>query len=330
MRIRLDQASEMSSGPSTIIERLHSGKVVPIISSALTHAVLFGDDDTPVQTYADFYKYPLQERNLAQITQFRAITDTHIRDLLVLREEYLSFIKSKLFEQAKQTGVSQEKLDEVDAEFESLTLSQLSMRLGYPPSTDERSQPFLLLAAMKLPIYITTSYHGLMEDALRRNGVDPQTDYARWNQKLVNNPSILRSGYEPTPQEPLVYHLHGWETVPESLVLTEDDYYRFLMACAQDDGKATDPVHDRVRRELSLSSLLLLGYHLRSEEFRSLFWGLIVTRTDKKASVVSIHLKPSQVEQQYVEKYLQREHNCEVTWGDVRTYLQELYQGFAA
>jgi hypothetical protein len=326
-RIRLDQAGAGSQqGESTIVERLRSGKAVPILSSTLVNDRLLGGEEALVQAYADFYKYPLAERNLAEITQYRGITDERIRDPLMLREEYLTFAKSRLFDLAEKSGLSAERRAEVDAEFDTLLLDEMSQRLGYPPSQDDQSNPFLLLAALKLPIYLTTSYHSLLEDALQRNGCQPQSDYCRWNQKLVNEPSVLRKGFEPSVTQPLVYHLHGWETMPESLVLTEDDHYRFLMACAQDAGKSTDPVHDRVRRELSLSSLLLLGYSLRSVEFRSLFWGLIVTRSDKKASVVSIHLKPNPVEQQYLEKYLQKDHNFEVSWGDVGAYLQKLYQ----
>jgi len=220
-------------------------------------------------------------------------------------------------------------LDEVDHQFDSLSLTEIGAQLDYPPVADERSHPFLLLAALGLPIYLTTDFHSLLENALRRAGCDPQTDYCRWNQKLVDLPTVFKESYEPSRQKPLVYHLHGWEGEPESLVLTDDDHYRFLMQCAQNAGKDTDPVHGRVRRELSLSSLLLVGYTLRSEEFRSLFWGLIDTRSDKKASVVEIHLKPSPVEQRYVEKYLQKDHNLEVCWDDILTYLQQLYQAVA-
>ncbi|MEZ4860735.1 MAG: SIR2 family protein [Caldilineaceae bacterium] len=206
----------------------------------------------------------------------------------------------------------------------------MCQQLAYPARVDERHDPFLLVAALGLPIYLTTDFHGLLANALRRAGCDPQIDYCRWNQKLIDLPSVLREGYTPTRQQPLVYHLHGWDGEPESMVLTDDDHYRFLMPCAQSAGKETDPVHSRVRRELSLSSLLLVGYSLRSAEFRSLFWGLIDTLSDKKASVVEIHLKPSAVEQAYYAKYLQKDHNLEVCWDDIDTYLYELYQEVAA
>lgn len=329
-RILTNQPVMDNAAQPTIIDRLRSGKAVPIIGSALTHDFLFSGVDALAKAYADYNKYPLTERSLAQVTQFKAIQDDAIRDSLTLREHYLTFVKSRLYELAQVAGIKQEALDGVDAQFDDLSLSQMSAQLNYPLVAEEQRQPFLLLAALNLPIYLTTDYHALLENALRRAGRDPQTDYCRWNQKLVGLPSILSGGYIPTRAQPLVYHLHGWEGEPESMVLTDDDHYRFLMQCAQNAGKDTDPVHGRVRRELSLCSLLLLGYTLRSEEFRSLFWGLIDTRSDKKASVVEIHLKPSQVEQRYLEKYLQKDHNLEVCWDDIHTYLQTLYREVTA
>ncbi len=300
------------------------------MSGALAQDLVFAGYDAVVKAYGDYNKYPLSERSLAQVTQFKAIQDDTIRDALTLRENYLTFIKSRLFERAQAARVNQDALDEVDHQFDRLSLSQMCEQLHYPTVDDEQKDPFLLLANLSLPIYLTTDFHGLLTNALRRAGCEPQIDYCRWNQKLINLPSVLRTGFEPTRQKPLVYHLHGWDGEPESMVLTEDDHYRFLMQCAQNAGKDTDPVHGRVRRELSLASLLMLGYSLRSEEFRSLFWGLIDTRSDKKASVVEIHLKPSRVEQIYLEKYLQKDHNLTVCWDDIHTYLQELYRGVSA
>lgn len=329
-RIRTDQPLSDPTPQPTIVERLRSGKAVPIIGSALTQDLLFGGQDAVVKAYGEYNQYPLTELTLAQVTQFKGIQDVAIRDALALREHYLRFIKSRLFELAQAAHVKQEALDGVDQQFDDLHLSQICAQLTYPAIADPQQDPFLLLANLGLPIYLTTDFHGLLANALRRAGCDPQIDYCRWNQKLINLPSLLKAGYEPTRQKPLIYHLHGWEGEPESMVLTDDDHYRFLMQCAQNAGKDTDPVHGRVRRELSLSSLLLLGYSLRSEEFRSLFWGLIDTRSDKKASVVEIHLKPSAVERAYLEKYLQRDHNLEACWDDIHTYLQALYRAVSA
>ena len=67
---------------------------------------------------------------------------------------------------------------------------------------------------------------------------------------------------QPSKEQPLVYHLHGFDQYPESLVLTEDDYLEFLVAISSDKGRNTDPVPKPVREALVESSLLLLGHSL--------------------------------------------------------------------
>ena len=42
-------------------------------------------------------------------------------------------------------------------------------------------------------------------------------------------PARRQRGFVPTPANPLVYHLHGHLEMPQSLVLTEDDYLEFLV-----------------------------------------------------------------------------------------------------
>ena len=42
--------------------------------------------------------------------------------------------------------------------------------------------------------------------------------------------------YRPGRDQPLVYHMHGFDEYPASLVLTEDDYLEFLVAILRDKG----------------------------------------------------------------------------------------------
>jgi hypothetical protein len=207
----------------------------------------------------------------------------------------------------------------------------MSEHLGFPGYGDERSHPLLLLANLEVPIYLTTGYHETLEAALRKAGKEPRTDFCRWHKNIEAGeryPSVFDGTYEPNKQEPLVYHLHGLERHEDSLVLTEDDYLKFLVACAQNLGKNTDPVHSRVRQALSDSSLLLLGYELQEWDFRSLFWGLVVQRTRSLTSVVSIQLEPSEIEKKYLEKYLAA-YDFKVVWAGFRDYVASLYKAVA-
>ena len=326
-RIKTAQSEDRAPATwqQTIVERIRAGKLVPILGHATEDDLALGGHAALVQAYADYSRCPPDRRGLAEIAQYRGIVDESLTDALALKEDYVKFVKSRLYDLAEAGGVGQGTLDEVDAQFDGFKLAQMSDHLGFPRYDDGHGNPLELLANFDLPIYLTTGYHELLEAALRKAGKRPRTDFCRWHKAIESYPSVFDGRYEPSKQEPLVYHLHGIDRYEDSLVLTEDDTLRFLVACAQDLGKNTDPVHSRVRQALSDSSLLLLGYELQGWDFRSLFWGLIVQRTRSLASVVSIQLAPSEVEQKYLEKYLAN-YDFKVVWAGFQEYVVDLFK----
>jgi hypothetical protein len=96
----------------------------------------------------------------------------------------------------------------------------------------------------------------------------------------------------------------------------------FLIAVSQNIGRDTDPVPRRVRQAMADSSLILLGYSLQNLDFKVIFWGLIKPRPIQQTSV-SIQLTPSDVEKNYLQKYL-NEFEFKIYWGDIHQYTQAL------
>ena len=106
-------------------------------------------------------------------------------------------------------------------------LLQAVFEKAEPPDFRAPDEPHGVLADLDLPIYITTNYDGLMLGALRDREKDPIRELCGWNELVrMASPSALDDGVVPTPARPLVYHLHGHSDVPQSMVLTEDDYLR--------------------------------------------------------------------------------------------------------
>src|SRR5262249_53767839 len=70
----------------------------------------------------------------------------------------------------------------------------------------------------------------------------------------------------PTEAAPLVYHLFGNFQDMDGVVLTEDDYFDFLIDMASDRRQ----VPSGVLRALTRSSLLFLGFRLEEWDFRIL------------------------------------------------------------
>ena len=99
----------------------------------------------------------------------------------------------------------------------------------------------------------------------------------------------------------------------------------FLVAISQNVGRGVDPIPRRIRQAMADSSLALFGYNLREWDFKVIFWGLIKPRPLQQTSV-SVQLAPSEIEQEYLKKYLS-EFEFKVYWGDVHEFAEELYRG---
>jgi len=324
-RIRTGQRKVARTWQQVIIERIKAGKVVPLISNVGSNDLVLGGNADLINAYATYINYPLPDKdNLPQMAQFISVTDENVTDPRVVKEDYINFVKNRLFDIAERDGTDEDALAEIEERFDDVDFSEFSETLGYPRFSPDQINPLLILAEFPLPIYLTTSYHNFIEVALRRAGKNPRTEICRWHKGLESIPSVFDNDYQPTKDEPLVYHLHGFDAHPGSLILTEDDYMEFLVAISQNVGRGTDPIPRRIRQAMADSSLVLLGYNLRSWDFRVLFWGLIKPRPLQQTSV-SLQLSPNDVEKKYLQKYL-NEFEFKVYWGDIYQYTQELRQ----
>lgn len=324
-RIRTGQRKVARTWQQVIIERIKAGKVVPLISNVVSNDLVLGGNADLINAYATYINYPLPDKdNLPKMAQFISVTDENVTDPRVVKEDYINFVKNRLFDIAERDGTDEDALAEIEERFDDVDFSEFSETLGYPRFGRDQTNPLLILAEFPLPIYLTTSYHNFIEVALRRAGKNPRTEICRWHKGLESIPSVFDNDYQPTKDEPLVYHLHGFDAHPGSLILTEDDYMEFLVAISQNMGRGTDPIPRRIRQAMADSSLVLLGYNLRSWDFRVLFWGLIKPRPLQQTSV-SLQLSPNDVEKKYLQKYL-NEFEFKVYWGDIYQYTQELRQ----
>lgn len=316
-----------------IVGRIKIGKVVPVISNEIINDLLLGGQADLIKGYAEYIEYPLDSGDdLLLMTKFKRINGEI--DDFTLKSDYLNYLKNRVYGLAEADGAAEDSLAAAEDEVDQVSFSTFAEHLGYPRFSSPQDDPFLILADLPLPIYLTTCHHDFVEVALLRAGKTPRPEICRWQRGLEGLPSVFETNsqlepgkpYQPTPQEPLVYHLHGLDERPDSLVLTEDDYLQFLIAMARDkNDQAKDPVPVRVRQAIADSALLLLGYNLSGWAFRSLFWGLI-KETVPHTGVFTIQLEPTPVQKKYFEDYLKREASFESYWGDIRQYTRELYQ----
>jgi hypothetical protein len=330
-RFKVGKLQQKKMGWSeTIIERIHSGKVLPVIGNSIANEILFGSHEDIVEGWAEYIDYPRANKHqLTQVTQFTSIIlkgDDEIKaDDVYIKEVYLDFLK-----QAVSSMADEELLEDLqeDPSTATLSFSEVAERLELPDFSNGRDNPLLLLADLPLPIYLTTSYHNLLEAALRRANKDPKTVICYWDPRLRSISSVFDTdaGYHPDPLKPLVYHLFGFDKYPSSLVITEDDYLDFLVNISQD----WDGIPLPVRQALADSSLLLLGYGLRHWDFRVLFRGLVRSSIDqRRPKSVAIQVRAGdEDEANYLKNYLVQEGDFEIYWGETVDFVKELHQGW--
>src|SRR3989442_10680508 len=132
----------------------------------------------------------------------------------------------------------------------------------------DEAEPHRVLANLPLPIYITTNPVNLLAEALSVAGdppKDPQVVLCRWKDEADWPPSIYdrEPDYRPSPERPLVYHLFGQVKTRDSVVLTEDDYFDYLIGVTKND----EIIPPAVVRAWSDSALLFLGFQVDDWNF---------------------------------------------------------------
>jgi hypothetical protein len=155
------------------------------------------------------------------------------------------------------------------------------------PDFKKPDEPHMVLARLKLPLYITTNYDNFMVDAIRECQNDPNQDHCRWKEEI--EPSRLDSSYRPNRANPLVFHLYGHIGNRDSLVLTERDYMEFLINVSKNE----DLISGIIQKAISTTSLIFLGYHLDDWDFQILYHMIVkyLERNSRK-SFMSVQLVP--------------------------------------
>ncbi len=190
-----------------------------------------------------------------------------------------------------------------------------------------------VLADLTLPIYITTNYDDFMYQALIKKNRNARQVLCLWKDTLKLNYKKAWGwdlNYVPTPEKPVVFHLHGHLQVPESLVLTEDDYLDFLINIKQNRTL----IPERIQEAISGASVLFLGYSLADTNFRVLFRSLAYYLGRNQVKHMSVQLVPGeqgleQEELERVREYLKKyfnDQNIQVFWGTCEKFAQNLRQ----
>lgn len=341
-----------------ILPLINQGKVIPIVSNAFCMKPIFSFVDesmdeaseTPdreggeltideriTQAWAEFIDYPMQDNyNLARVAQYHLVEEKD--NPYLARKKYVDFIKGLLLSLLEDNENYKGRVSQLKLEAKVRNFSDIVDNLGLPHYPKKNENPLHLLAQLRLPIYVTTSYYDFLERAIEaETGYKPRTQICFWSEEIsdARPEHLLDHDFEPSPECPMVYHLYGLENYPKTLVLSEDDYIRFLISVLRHTDNLNPLVPHSLAIKLIESKLLLLGYQLIDWDFRALFRFLSEIRKGvnkglERGIVIQFN-QPSKPEFgagtrtiDYLRDYFNQE-NFEVQWRNVDTFVQELW-----
>jgi len=240
---------------ASLIDAIETKRCTPVIGPGLADSTL-GSRIELASRWVDRWEMPLwpsSQQSLTTVAQYlrvqtaRQVPPNMLANYLVttLREQYGSELPPEWFD---------------DEDLERI-INALGEQAQARPD-----DPYRVVSSLNLPIYVPSSWTGLLDERLRIAGRTPSSKYFDWRNLL---PVDQTDDERPRPESPLVYHLFGRLDEPESLVLTEDDHFEWL--CAWVDKR--DLIPKPVSRALTRRSLLFLGYRLEDWDFRVLFQG---------------------------------------------------------
>lgn len=304
----------------SLMDDIREGLCLPILGTGVTDSLLGSRRDI-AQRWASTFNFPMApyyRGNLPQVAQYLSVTLTtrfpRTRLMEYLRTSLLERYGAQLPEAVK-TGP-----------LEELIAAAWSVR-----HRDHPDDPITVLARLPIPIYVTTHITDLLADALREAGRDPVVELCRWTDDVSWPDSALEADpdYQPSAARPLVYHLFGHLSRPQSVVLTEDDYFDFLINVSEDKAR----IPPLVRRRFADRGLMFLGFSVEDWDFRVLFRSVMKQegsgRRDKYTNV-AVQIDPEEGRtlepagaREYLERYFEG-RDISLYWGSSDDFLRDL------
>jgi hypothetical protein len=308
-----------------LMSNINNRECTPIVGPDIASAFL-GSRRELANKWANAYRFPMAIRdreNLPQVAQYLSVT----RQPRFPRDELLRYAYSEAI--ARYHLKTPNNMDNMGADTIAKALQTLISDYGKQLRRDNEAEPHNVLAKLKAKIYVTTNYGSQLEDALTEHGREPVVELCRWNRFTDSLPTIAEreARYRPTEERPLVFKTFGQLSLPKSVVLTEDDYFEFLIGSTRNK--------DLIPRAVSDTALLFLGYEMDEWDFRVLFRTIISQEgwgSNDEVRHVAATLDPEEgriIEPERAKSYLERyftQAHVDIFWGGADEFLRILNQ----
>jgi hypothetical protein len=287
-----------------LLKRIRDDKCTPVIGSGACTAAPSGADPEEWEKlkypakeqialkFAADYAYPLDDQTkLERVAKYVAATD----DIMAPKEAFAEHYKS----------------------------------LPTPNFSALPNEPHRVLSDLPFPVYLTSNFDDWMYRALKEyKQRDARPAICRWNRHIPPSAPSFDPDFMYSVANPLVYHFHGCTPWAESAVVTEDDYFEFLINISRDYKLLTH----RVERALG-GALLFLGYTLSDWDFLVLFRLFANKLRDSGNTHIAVQLEPSDTPGAQAEKaakavkYLDSyfgSAQVKIYWGTCQEFCEDL------
>jgi CHAT domain/SIR2-like domain len=346
-----------------LVNDIAKQKCTPILGPGLSDQLL-GSRQTIAQQWAKNFHFPMAPQlrdDLPQVAQYLSVNLS--REFP--RDELGRYLRHELIA---------EYGDELPERYRGQHPDDLSLRRLLSDTWRIRhatglSDPYAILASLPLRLYITTQPWNLLAEALRDAGKSPQVEACEWKPLETDDPwgapdeadtpdwafhidddldrrrveaaagwptsvFVRNPAYRPSEAEPLVYHLFGHQARGRSTVLTEDDYFDFLIGVTRNRNL----LPSGVRRAFADSSLLFLGFRLDEWDFRVIYRTILQQEGDRSSNYtnVAVQIDPEEgrsVEPERARRFLERyfgSRNITIYWGSTENFVKELGDAWTA
>ena len=185
--------------------------------------------------------------------------------------------------------------------------------------------PFTILNSLNAKLYITASADGLLQLCLAGARKTPVEIVVQWRDERRKEMPSYPDG---DASKPLVYYVYGKSAYPETWVLTEDDFFDFLIRASQYNLMPLVVSH-----ALTSGSLLFIGFPLDNWKFRVLF-RMIMAKGGSSALAdfnhVAVQVNPEEhtlADAERAKRYLEgyfKASKIDIFWGTAADFLIQL------
>lgn len=317
-----------------VVSNVVNARCVPVLGPGLVEPVIGSTRDI-ARAWAERYEFPLAPKNrddLAQVAQHLAYRNSPGFVVDAIRAYVVRYLQRKFRDQLTpelMRGPVEEGL-----------VDRMVSHIGAGLRKANPNEVHTLLARMPVPIYVNANRDNLLNDALVEQGKKPHIQLCTWRSSgdlgITYGP-LAGLDYVPSVDEPLIFHVFGNYSYPESLVITEDDYFEFLMGVTRNETLGKNGIPHAVTRAISTSGWLLLGFQAEDWDFRVVL-GSVLRQPGREISrwrtSVAIQMNPTDERiapertYKYLRKYFEQQSHVNLFWSSPEEFMTQLMEHY--